>query len=128
MWYTCSASSEPRSPNWASTSLLQSALAPTSSRIPKPPFSLGTKVGMQGRMTPGMGLMLKMLPTSMAPVLPVLAKASRSPLFNRWKPMLMLLWGFAWSALVGLSCMVISSWLGTISKAEGSAPSATRPR
>jgi hypothetical protein len=52
---------------------------------------LGYQVGMQGRMTPGMGFTLKMLPTSMAPVLPVLAKASILPSFIRWNPMLMLL-------------------------------------
>ena len=126
-WYTCWARREPSSPNCASTSDLQSALAPTSSSTPSPPFSLGTRVGMQGRNTPGMGLMMNTLPTSMAPVLPVLAKASMRPSFSRWKPMLMLLFGLAWKAFVGLSCMVISSALGTISKAAGSAPSACRP-
>ena len=42
------------------------------------------------------------------PVLPVLAKASSFPSFNRWKPMLMLLRGLACSAL-GISVSSSSS-------------------
>ena len=77
---------------------------------------------MQGLITPGIGFTLKMLPTNIAPVLPVLANASSLLSFSSWKPMLMLLLGFAVNALVALSAKVMSFSLGMISKAEASTP------
>jgi hypothetical protein len=100
-WYTCLASMEPSRPNWASTSGLQSALAPTSNSTPTSAF-LGNQRGDARADDTGMGLVMKMLPTSIAPVLPVLAKASIFPSFIRWKPMLMLLFGLAWKRFRGV--------------------------
>ena len=120
MPYTASAKMLPKTPNWANTSGLQSALAPTSSIMPNPFFSLGTLVAMAGRCTPSMARTLNMEPTNMAPVFPAEAKESIFPSFRYWKPTEMLEFGFWVMALVGCSPILITSVQWTNSKHEAS--------
>jgi hypothetical protein len=63
-------------------------------------------VGMQGRITPEMGFTLSTEPTSIAPVLPVLAKASSSPAFMSMRTPGLILLGLGQQGLGG----VIASW------------------
>ncbi|MNI75205.1 hypothetical protein D3C73_1313370 [compost metagenome] len=91
---TCSAKTLPKIANWFNISGLQSALAPTSNKIPKPDFNLGTMDAIAGRNTPGIALTLNIEPTSMAPVLPAEANESISFVFKYSNPFAILELGF----------------------------------
>ncbi|MNE84841.1 hypothetical protein D3C87_1667060 [compost metagenome] len=91
---TCSAKRLPNIANWFSISGLQSAFAPTSSKIPNPDFNFGTIDAMAGRNTPGIAFTLNIDPTSIAPVLPADANESISLFFKYSNPFAILELGF----------------------------------
>ncbi len=64
---------------------------------------------IHGRITPGTDFITCMLPTSIAPVFPALAKASIIPVFKCLKPNTILALGFSLKALAGYSSMPIFS-------------------
>ena len=82
---------------------LQSTFKPTSTTNPVPPPTFGIIVEIVGRKIPSSGFKKNMEPTSIAPVLPELKKASTLPDANNSKPLAMEESGFSFNALVGCS-------------------------
>ena len=89
-------------------------------RIDIPPFSLAMYAGELGRIMPWIFPTLYMAPTSIAPLLPALAKDCISLCLSRRKPVEILEFGLLTRAFVGLSSISIRSGASTISKSDGS--------
>ena len=97
---------------------MQSAVAPQSMRT-IPPEALGTTGAKAARRMPRMRPTVRVAPESRAPVLPAETKASPSPAFSIRRPTVMEESGLSRKARAGLSSMVITSWVCTISMPLG---------